>query len=221
MARAVAASVVLLSFLGLCLFLAAGTAAWPMAWYFLLVFAAFIAATFALVDPDLVRERASPGKEAQRSDVILASLGFLGLYPGVLLTAGLDAVRYGWTPPLPAALRFAALGVFILGYAFALWAMRSNRFFATFVRIQTERGHRVIEAGPYVWVRHPGYAGTLVAHLALPLALGSLVALVPAAVGSAVFVLRTVVEDRTLGRELPGYAAYQRRVPWRLVPGLW
>ncbi len=99
--------------------------------------------------------------------------------------------------------------------------MQANRFFSTFVRIQEDRGHHVVTTGPYRFVRHPGYAGAIVGSLALPLALGSLWALIPAAIGSAGFALRTHREDRMLRDELPGYLEYSRRVRWRLLPGLW
>jgi protein-S-isoprenylcysteine O-methyltransferase Ste14 len=89
------------------------------------------------------------------------------------------------------------------------------------VRIQRERGHHVIDRGPYAWVRHPGYAGALLAHLALPLALGAPRALLPAALGTLLMSLRAVYEERRLARELPGYAEYAARVRHRLVPGVW
>jgi protein-S-isoprenylcysteine O-methyltransferase Ste14 len=108
-----------------------------------------------------------------------------------------------------------------LGYGFAYWAVYSNPFFATFVRIQEDRDHSVVSSGPYALIRHPGYAGALLAHLALPFALGSIWALLPAALGTLFFVARTSREDRTLRDHLAGYREYQTRVRWRLVPGVW
>jgi len=136
------------------------------------------------------------------------------------VTCGLDR-RFAWSPALPLAVELAALGVFLAGYGFALWAMRINPFFATVVRIQSDRGHQVIDRGPYRWVRHPGYAGALVAHLAIPIAVGTPWGLVPAAVGALLLAARVVAEERTLRRGLDGYAAYVARVRWRLLPGLW
>lgn len=207
--------------LGACLFLPAGRVAWPMAWACLAVLGAVTASTFVLADPGLLRERAAPGPGVDRRDVAVAGLGFLALYPGTLVVAGFDAGRGAATPPLPVAVRALGFVVFTLGYAFADWAVRANPFFATFVRIQTDRGHRVVDTGPYAWVRHPGYAGALAAHLALPLALGSLWTLIPAVLGAALFAVRTAHEDRFLVRRLPGYRAYRERVRWRLIPGVW
>lgn len=209
----------LLVFLGACLFASAGRISWPAGWAYLGIFATFTATTFAVVQPELIRERAAPGPDSDRKDALLASLGFLGLYPGTLIVAGFDAGRADSSIPLPGqALAFA---VFTSGYGFALWAMRANAFFSTFIRIQDDRGHAVTTSGPYAWVRHPGYAGTIVAHLALPLALGSTWALLPALLGGLLFVFRTAREDRVLRERLGGYREYQARVRWRLVPGLW
>lgn len=219
MVRAGIAAIGFLSFLGACLLVPAGRIAWPAAWAFLAVFAGFTLATFAFVSPDLVRERAAPGSGSNRVDVLLASLGFLGLYPGTLLVAGLDAGRFGSSAP--ALGQVTGLLVFTAGYGFAFWAMRENPFFATFVRIQAERGHRVVRSGPYAWVRHPGYTGAILAHLALPLALGSYWALVPASLGALLFGIRTAHEDRVLSEQLDGYTEYQARVPWRLLPHVW
>jgi protein-S-isoprenylcysteine O-methyltransferase Ste14 len=192
-----------------------------MAWAVLGVYSVSKAAAFAFVDQDLMRERAAPGPGVDRRDVVLASLGYLGLYPATFVVAGLDAVRFGPAVSIPQSTQVTALLVFALGYGFAFWAVHSNPFFATFVRIQDDRDHSVVSSGAYALVRHPGYAGALLAHLALPFALGSIWALVPAAVGTLVFVARTSREDRTLRNRLAGYREYQTRVRWRLLPGVW
>jgi protein-S-isoprenylcysteine O-methyltransferase Ste14 len=148
-------------------------------------------------------------------------LGYLGLYPVTFAVAGLDAVRFGPAIPIPQSIQVTALLVFAFGYSFAFWAVLSNPFFATFVRIQDDRGHSVVSSGAYALVRHPGYAGALLAHLALPFALGSIWAVVPAVVGTIFFVARTSREDRMLRDSLAGYREYQARVRWRLLPGVW
>lgn len=210
-----------------CLFVPAGRIDWPRAWVFLLVMAAFSVVSLVVVDPDLLEERSSPGPGVKGWDTVVASLGAAGLYPGTAIVAGMEAAHFGAASPLgaaspvPWAISIPAFLVFVAGYGFALQAMRVNRFFATFVRIQEDRGQTVIQTGPYALVRHPGYTGVLVAHLVLPAALGSPRAFVPALLGAAFFVLRTALEDATLARELPGYAEYRRQVRYRLLPGVW
>lgn len=220
MARAVASTLALGVFLALALFVPAGRLSWPMAWAVLLFYMAFSAAGFLLLPEALIEERSRLPQDTQPADLLIAGLAFVFLYPATLVVCGLDA-RWHWSPPIPAAIQGAALAVFALGYALSLWAARSNPFFSAVVRIQRERGHHVIASGPYAFVRHPGYAGPILGHLCLPIALGSLRGLVPAALGIAFLVLRTAYEERTLARDLPGYREYALRVRWRLIPGLW
>jgi protein-S-isoprenylcysteine O-methyltransferase Ste14 len=98
---------------------------------------------------------------------------------------------------------------------------RVNKFAEPTVRIQTERGQKVIDTGPYAIVRHPLYLGGVILFTGIPLALGSFWALIPTAVGTLVLVVRTVLEDRTLREELEGYKEYAGRVRYRLIPGVW
>ena len=109
----------------------------------------------------------------------------------------------------------------VAGYALTAWAMSVNAFFSPVVRIQAERGHSVVDRGPYRAVRHPGYVGFGLYAVGTALALDSLHALVPVTAVLLVIVLRTHLEDRTLQRELEGYARYATRVRYRLVPGIW
>ena len=102
-----------------------------------------------------------------------------------------------------------------------IWAMLENEHFEQFVRIQDDRSHRVIDTGPYRLVRHPGYLAAVVGSLVSPLMLGTASAFFPAGLVAVLFVWRTALEDRSLCRNLAGYAAYAKRTRWRLVPGLW
>jgi protein-S-isoprenylcysteine O-methyltransferase Ste14 len=134
--------------------------------------------------------------------------------------AGLD-VRLGWTGGLPLWLHLIGSVACAAGYSLFMWAMVSNAFFVEGMRIQEERGHTVATGGPYRWVRHPGYAGDVLAAVATPFLLGSLWSLIPAVVTALLFVVRTALEDRTLQEELDGYRAFAGRVRYRLIPGVW
>ena len=96
-----------------------------------------------------------------------------------------------------------------------------NPFFEKTVRIQKERGHHVIDTGPYAVVRHPGYAGFVGWIISAPLLLASAWAFIPALLAVVGILVRTILEDRTLQAELPGYCEYAVRVRFRLVPGVW
>jgi protein-S-isoprenylcysteine O-methyltransferase Ste14 len=99
--------------------------------------------------------------------------------------------------------------------------MKANRFFSPVVRIQSERGHHLVDSGPYRLVRHPGYAGSLLSCVGGALALGSCWALVPVGALGVLILRRIVVEDRFLKANLEGYAEYSERVRYRLLPGVW
>jgi protein-S-isoprenylcysteine O-methyltransferase Ste14 len=133
--------------------------------------------------------------------------------------AGLDH-RWTWSTP-PAWLNIAGLLLIVGGGVFSNWAMLTNAFFSTGVRIQKERGHHVVDGGPYQFVRHPAYLGWSLSGIGIPLLLGSYWALLPAVLSFLLAVLRTSLEDRFLTAELPGYSDYAARVRYRLLPGLW
>ncbi|MDQ8757088.1 isoprenylcysteine carboxylmethyltransferase family protein [Sphingosinicella sp. LHD-64] len=138
----------------------------------------------------------------------------------ILPVGALDAGPVHWStvPGWLVALGYAAM---LAGIAVTAWAQAVNPFFEPGVRIQSERHHHVVDTGPYRLVRHPGYVAALLLFFGMALALGSLWALVPAAIAAALLVLRTAWEDRLLQAELPGYADYARRVRGRLIPFLW
>jgi protein-S-isoprenylcysteine O-methyltransferase Ste14 len=133
----------------------------------------------------------------------------------------LDAGRFGWSPDVPTAARAAALACYVLGFALSLWAILTNRFFSSVVRVQHERGHHVVREGPYRFVRHPGYLGMLLAIVSESIVFGSMWSLVPTAAFLVVLVARTALEDRMLRNELAGYDDYARSVTCRLAPGIW
>lgn len=207
--------------LGLAMFVPAGHLAWWQAWALLGVYVGAIAfnALFLLRrDPALIAERAETKENTKGWDKLLTR-GITLLTLLILVVAGLD-VRFGWSR-VPVAVTVAGLLAIVAGNAIVSWAMGANRFFARVVRIQTDRGHEVCSTGPYRFVRHPGYVGIIVYSLAMPIALGSLWAVIPALLVAVGFVARTVFEDRTLHAELAGYPEYAARVRFRLLPGIW
>ncbi len=202
---------------GACLFLSAGRADLPFFWAYLIVLAALFAASFLFIDPELTKERLRPGGRKPGRALSLLIVPSLAHW----IVAGLDAGRYRWTPPLYPTLQLLALLLVAASFALSVWAMHVNRFFSSVVRIQTERGHTVVTNGPYAWIRHPGYAATLLHVLVSGPALGSLVAILPHLLLVPFLAYRIVTEDRVLRRELPGYADYAERVRYRVLPGIW
>jgi protein-S-isoprenylcysteine O-methyltransferase Ste14 len=166
------------------------------------------------------RQNMKSAQKAKAWDKVLAPLMAVSIGFPMVTVAGLDH-RFGWSPGFPLWLIVIGFVMIALGYAFATWAMAENRFFSSVVRIQVDRGHSVCDSGPYRFVRHPGYAGNIPPLVGIVLALGSVWALVPAAVAAIITVVRTALEDRTLQAELPGYRDYAQRVRYRLIPGIY
>jgi len=196
----------------------AGRADLPMLNAFIATCAALMLVGFLIMDPDLARERLRRGQTGE-DPVRLAGIRVLFLV--LFVFALLDIGRLHWSDRVPPALQAAALGLFALAFAWELWAVSVNRFFVPVIRLQTDRGHRVISAGPYALVRHPGYAAMTLMAPAAALALGSWWALAPALVLSGLLLARAAHEDRFLHGNLEGYADYAARVRFRLLPGVW
>ena len=207
------------------LFFAAGTVNWPMAWgYVLLLLASTIGSRLIVWrrNPDTLRERARfTSSEGTKSwdRVLVAIVGLFG--PMVMMiVAGLDH-RFGWSAAVPPIAQYLAALAIAVGYGLAVWAMVVNAYFSAVARIQEDRGQVVVTTGPYRIVRHPSYAGALLASLALPIMLDAIWALVPGLVMVVALIIRTSLEDRMLREELDGYQHYAERTAYRLVPGLW
>lgn len=222
---AVAQFVIAIAVLPAVIFLAAWTLRWWNAWaYYATVVIGALSSRLAIAirHPDLLMERGRSleSHDAAPGDRLIVMLAALLLPTIGLLVAGLDH-RFGWTAMLPTGVHIAGLVMLAAGYALGAWAMAVNRFFSAVVRIQKERGHDVVTGGPYRLVRHPSYAGGVLATLGIPLLLNSWWAFLPALGVVALTIVRTRLEDRTLQAELPGYAAYARRTRYRLLPGVW
>lgn len=205
------------------LFLASGRLGWTWAWVYLgtVIVGAAIGGAFTLrTNPEAVAERARWPLRTKDWDKIVAGLYLLFATFLLPLVAGLD-VRFGWTRELDAAWNLSGAMVLAVGLALTEWALIVNSYFSTAVRIQGDRGQTVCRAGPYRFVRHPGYVGYSLQSLGTALLLGSLWALIASAAAVALMVARTVLEDRLLQAELPGYPDYARDVRYRLVPGVW
>jgi protein-S-isoprenylcysteine O-methyltransferase Ste14 len=203
------------------LFVPAGRLDWWEGWtYFALTMgpAPALAAVVLRRNPELAALRLRAGKGTPRWDPVLVFLLKVAFLGGIGFCAW-DAGRHGpalpvWTVPVG--------GVLILtGIALLGWSMAVNRHFETTVRIQEERAHRVIDTGPYAFLRHPGYAAAMLLAAGTPAVLRSAWAFLPLAASAGVLVVRILLEERLLRHGLPGYEEYTRRVRHRLVPGVW
>jgi protein-S-isoprenylcysteine O-methyltransferase Ste14 len=195
---------------------------WTKGWIFLVVF--LLQTALAVVylwhrNPAIFAARSKIQKGIKRWDKVLMFFLFLSLL-AVFPVAGLDDGRFHWSS-VPTWLVVLGYVLFSAGFALSAWVEAVNKFAEPGVRIQTERGHKVVDTGPYAIVRHPMYLSAFFLFFGAALALGSFWALIPAGFVALVIVVRTTLEDRTLHNELEGYKEYASRVHYRLIPGIW
>jgi protein-S-isoprenylcysteine O-methyltransferase Ste14 len=221
-ARYVVQRVALIVMFAAILFAAAGTLHWLRGWVACLYMLLLEAGTLAILArraPETLNQRGASHTGVKAFEKVFVVVWLvISLVTPVL--AGFDVIRFGWSS-MSALWFFVGAALLLAVYPFATWAMIENEHFEQFVRIQTDRTHRVVSTGPYRFVRHPGYAGTILGALSLPLMLGSWWTFAPVAANIVLFVVRTALEDRTLRRELEGYEVYAKRTRYRLFPGIW
>jgi protein-S-isoprenylcysteine O-methyltransferase Ste14 len=203
--------------------LPAGTLRWPAAWHFAIAMIALGIASglwLAKVNPELLAERMRPMMQHGQSSADKKFMLMFGAAALVwLLAMGFEARGHVPRPTFTA--QAFGLALIALSTVFILWVMRVNSFAAPVVKVQSERGHHVIDTGPYAWVRHPMYSGTFLFFCGMPIMLGSRWGLVLAPVFVMLFAGRTYIEERALTAGLPGYQDYVGRVRYRLIPGVW
>lgn len=203
------------------LFVIRGRLDWTEAWIFLGIYLLGILANalWALRhNVEVINERGRIGKNAKSWDKIIGLIYAL-LLIALTVVAPVD-VRNGWSS-VPTWVKVLGGVGFCITMGLTFWAMKTNPFLSSFVRIQDERGHYTVTSGPYRFLRHPLYAGVLCMCWGMPLLLGSWWALIPGLLIMILFIIRTALEDRTLQVELPGYVEYSQRVKYRLIPGVW
>ncbi|NYZ76285.1 isoprenylcysteine carboxylmethyltransferase family protein [Candidatus Micrarchaeota archaeon] len=204
-------------------FLSAGRLDLPRVWFFFglyLVSLLINMVIFLKYNPEVVKARSEMLKigEMKWWDKVYAGLYMLLMF-ALPVVCGLN-VRFQ-ASALGIEYYLAGILLFVAGWSFTSWALVVNKFFEGAVRIQKERGHKVVSTGPYAIIRHPGYAGMIVLYLAMPFGLGSLYGLIPALLLAAAFVFRTHFEDEMLQKELKGYREYAKKTRYKLLPGVW
>jgi protein-S-isoprenylcysteine O-methyltransferase Ste14 len=206
--------------MGAVIFLSAGRTDLSLIWAYLGIIEVLLAALCIRANLDLWRERFKPAGPSRDNLSALRALSAV-IFLAQWIIAGVDMGRAHWSAGFPVALQVAGWIGFVGGFALMGWAQKVNRFFSSAVRIQDDRGHKVITDGPYRIVRHPGYLAFILISASIAMMLGSYVALLPTIAWAAMFIRRCLFEDALLRRELPGYADYALHVRHRIVPGVW
>ena len=207
----------------LALFVPSGTLAWTAGWIFLVLFFGFFVAVNAWLfrhNPGLLEERVKLSRPNQKGWDKLLFPFLLVFSIAWLVFMALDAVRFHWSQ-VPEWLQGIGLMILLCSFYLLFLTFRENSYLSTVVRIQEERGQKVISTGPYHYVRHPMYAAILLFVVGTSMLLGSLYGVLVGLVFMIVLARRAVLEERTLQQELPGYAAYMGQVKYHLIPFVW
>lgn len=209
------------------LFPVAGDWRWFEGWAFTIIFAVITTISVAIINqqnPRVLRNRMKTKKEgltkatskSAGSDRFIAPITALVFFTTLILPG--VAHRLGWgTLSLPVemiGLFLTSIGVIIM-YA----AMLQNSFASKLLDIN--KGQVLIDTGLYARVRHPLYTGGILMILMIPIALGFLWALIPAALSALTIVTRIKYEEEMLIKGMDGYKEYQKRVRFKLIPGVY
>lgn len=203
---------------GVFIFLPAGTFHFENGWIFMgVLFIPMLIAGIIMMlkNPKLLASRLN-AKEKQKSQGAVIKLSGLMFIVGFIL-AGLD-FRFQWFP-LPPVVTYIFSAVFLLAYIMLAEVLRENTYLSR--TIQVEDGQTVVDTGLYAVVRHPMYTATLVLFLAMPLILGSVIALSVFLLYPVLIITRIIHEETLLEKELKGYVEYKKKVKYRLIPFIW
>jgi protein-S-isoprenylcysteine O-methyltransferase Ste14 len=203
----------------LILFISSGRMDWIWAWIYLAMYVLLVIVNAIIFKPEMIAERGRKKENVEKWDKLINLFGFIP-WIGLYAVSGLD-IRFGWTQETTLWNHLTGVIIFVPGVAMVSWAMVSNTWFSTAVRIQYDRDHSVADSGPYRYIRHPGYLGMIVYTLGMPLIFGSLWAFIPVILMIIIVIIRTRLEDNTLKTKLKGYKEYAERVKFRLLPLIW
>lgn len=205
-------------FVGLLIFLPAGTIRFFNGWVLMgvLFIPIFIAGVVMIIKkPDLLAKRLD-AKEKRGEQTLVVKLSGLMFLVGFIV-AGLD-FRFKWFQ-LPFGVVITAAVVFLLAYLLYAEVMRENTYLSRTIEVQENQ--KVIDSGLYGLVRHPMYSATILMFLAMPLVLGSLLSFAVFLVYPFLIVKRITDEEKLLEQELRGYKEYKQKVKYRLIPFIW
>ena len=214
-------------FLALITFPIANDWGWLEGWAFVITFVINIAVSYVYINkknPRVIRNRMKVKKEgitartkkSAGSDKFIVPITGLGFF-GAMILSGLNH-RYGWTS-IPFAVEMIGLAVVNAGMIIMDIAMLQNAFASKLLDIK--KGQELVDTGLYAHVRHPLYSGVILMIMALPIALGSWWALIPAAIGVLSLVLRIKFEEEMLIKGMDGYTDYRTRVKYKLLPRIY
>jgi protein-S-isoprenylcysteine O-methyltransferase Ste14 len=200
------------------LFKIAGTYALPFFWAIIIIQSLVSLVSILILDPSLIAERLKP--QGKDHDPWCAPL-LVVLYTIHLVIAFLDVGRLHLSDSVPVLIQILSVPAVAAGWCVFIWSMKTNLFFSSAIRLQPDREQKLVDSGPYRWMRHPGYISASVSLICEGLAFGSWLSVLAAILMVLVLIRRTYIEESLLQEGLPGYKEYAERVPYKWLPGIW
>ena len=201
------------------LFLPAGTLDWFDAWIFIGILTIYLILAgiyFLIKRPGTLQSRASAIPKTPVDKIVTLAGTICWLL--ILMVPGYDIFQLKFSH-IPWFIKILADLVFIVSAIFLFFVIRENPYVSRVVEVQ--EGQKVIDTGPYKYVRHPMYAGMFLFYNCIPLILGSYLALIFSLIFSINLFIRISDEEKHLEKALPGYTAYKQKVRYRLIPKLY
>ena len=203
---------------GVLVFLPAGTLSFWNGWVFMaILFVPMFGAGIVMMlkNPYLLQKRLD-AKEKRGEQSLVIKLSGLMFLAGFIV-AGLN-YRFQWHM-LPKGVSIAATIAFLCAYLIYAEVLRENTYLSRTIEVQENQ--KVISTGLYGIVRHPMYGATLLLFMVMPLVLGSIISFIIFLAYPVIISRRIKDEEELLSKELEGYAEYQKKVKYKLIPFVW
>lgn len=128
-------------------------------------------------------------------------------------------LEYTFYPRFNFAVTGAGIALTVFGTGLRAWGIWTlGEYFTGHIEIKDN--HKLVESGPYKFIRHPAYSGNIMQALGFPLILNAYLSLSISAILIILFLFRMKLEENILIQEVKGYSDYLKRTD-RLIPKIW
>jgi protein-S-isoprenylcysteine O-methyltransferase Ste14 len=165
-----------------------------------------------LIESKISKEELNKGKRT-------SDYGTCELYAMGQAAVFLSALWFTSAWESPNILHFIGFTIFLVGIIYRLWAIKTlGKYYSHIVR--EVDAHKIVDSGPYRHIRHPAYAGMILANLGIVVFFFNWITLILfLSVLIPAIILRILIEEKTLFR-IDGYGKFAQNRQ-RLIPGIW
>ena len=165
-----------------------------------------------LIESKISKEELNKGKKT-------SDYGTCELYAIGQAAVFLSALWFTSAWESPNIFHFIGFTLFLVGITYRLWAIKTlGKYYSHIVR--EVDAHKIVDSGPYRHIRHPAYAGMILANLGIVIFFFNLITLILClSILIPAIILRIIIEEKTLFR-IDGYGKFAQKRQ-RLIPGIW